>query len=131
MKNMTAKQERLCHAIIHTASASAGAVGAGLAQIPLSDRIIIAPIQLMMTVALGKVFDLEFTKSAAKAAIASGASVTVGRTVSQVAVGWIPVTGNVVNATTAAAVTEALGWMLAEDFAKQASKSKVKAQAVA
>ena len=84
-----------------------------------------------MTIALGKVFDLEFTKSAAKAAIASGAGVTIGRTASQVAVGWIPVTGNVVNATTAAAVTEALGWMLAEDFAKQASKSKVKAHAVA
>lgn len=131
MKNMTAKQEKLCHAIIHAASASAGAVGAGLAQLPMSDKLIITPIQLIMAVALGKVFELEFTKSAAKAAIASSVGVTVGRTASQVAVGWIPVAGNVVNATTAAAVTEALGWMLAEDFAKQASKSKDKAKAVA
>lgn len=126
MKNMTSEQEKLCHTIIHTASAAAGAVGAGLAQIPLSDKAIIAPIQLTMTVALGKVFGLEFTKSAAKAAIASTAGVSVGRTASQLAIGWLPIAGNVINAGTAVTLTEAIGWMLAEDFANQASRLKTK-----
>lgn len=83
-----------------------------------------------MLVALGKVFDIEFTKSAAKNVLVSQCGSTVGRAISKVAVGWLPGVGNIVNATTAVTVTEALGWMLAEDFAKQASKSKVEAQTV-
>jgi uncharacterized protein (DUF697 family) len=39
-------------------------------------------------------------------------------------IGWIPVAGNIVNACTAASVTEALGWLLAEDFAKQMAATK-------
>ena len=108
-----------CHAIIHSASASAGAVGAGLAQLPCSDNAVITPIQLTMTVALGRVFGIELTDSAASAAIASAAGATVGRMASQALVGWIPGVGNIVNACTAASVTEALGWLLAEDFARQ------------
>lgn len=41
MDNMTSEQEARCHAIIHIASAGAAGVGAGLAQIPLSDNAII------------------------------------------------------------------------------------------
>lgn len=52
---MTADQRSKCHAIIHTASASAAAVGAGLAQLPGSDNAAITPIQLAMTVSLGAV----------------------------------------------------------------------------
>ena len=109
-----------CHAIIHTASASAGAIGAGLAQIPCSDNALITPIQLTMTVALGRVFGLELTESAARASLASVAGATVGRAISQVLIGWLPGIGNAVNAGTAAVVTETIGWLLAEDFARQA-----------
>lgn len=108
-----------CHAIIHTASVSAGAIGAGLAQIPCSDNAVITPIQLTMTVALGRVFGLELTDSAARASLASVAAATLGRTASQLLLGWIPVAGNIVNACTAASLTEAIGWLLAEDFAKE------------
>lgn len=85
---MTADQRSKCHAIIHTASASAAAVGAGLAQLPGSDNAAITPIQLAMTV-------------------------------SQVLVGWIPGLGNAINASTAAALTESVGWLLAKEFASQ------------
>ncbi len=119
MNNMTTAQRNKCHGIIHGASASAGAVGIGLAQIPCSDNAVITPIQLAMTVALGRVFGIELTESSAKAALASVAAATVGRTLSQVLVGWIPIAGNIINAATAASVTEAMGWILAEDFAKQ------------
>lgn len=119
MSYMNKRQQALCHAIIHTASASAAAVGAGLAQIPGSDNAILTPLQLVMTVSLGRVFGLELSDSAAKAALASAGAAVVGRTVSQLCLGWIPVAGNLINATTAASVTEMLGWMLAEDFARQ------------
>ena len=119
MTYMTDTQKAKCHAIIHTASASAAAVGAGLAQIPGSDNAVIMPIQLVMTISLGRVFGLELTESAAGAAVASAAASTVGRTASQVLIGWIPVAGNIINAGTAATITEAIGWLLAEGFASQ------------
>ena len=62
MKNMTTTQEALCRSIIHTASAAAGAVGFGLAQLPLADNAVIVPIQVTMTIALGQVFGLDFTR---------------------------------------------------------------------
>ncbi len=65
-----------CHAIIHSASVSAGAIGAGLAQIPCSDNAVIAPIQIAMTIALGRVFGLELSDSAARATLVSVAGTT-------------------------------------------------------
>ena len=53
---MTDEQKAKCHVAIHTASADAAAVGGGLAQIPGSDNVVLTPIQLTMTIALGKVF---------------------------------------------------------------------------
>lgn len=113
---MTDEQKVMCHSIIHSASVAAGGVGAGLAQIPGSDNAIITPIQLTMTIALGKVFDVELGESAALAAIGSTAVSTVGRVASQFLVGWIPGFGNAINATTAAGLTETLGWLLADQF---------------
>ena len=103
---MTADQRSKCHAIIHTASASAAAAGAGLAQLPGSDNAVITPIQLAMTVSLGAVFGIQLTQSAAAAALASFAASTVGRAASQLLLGWIPGFGNAINASTAAALTE-------------------------
>ena len=117
MSYITSDHQAQCHAIIHTASASAAGIGGGLAQIPGSDSIPITAIQTTMTIALGKVFGLELTDSMARAAMASVAASTIGRTVSQFLIGWIPVAGNIINAGTAASITEALGWALAEDFA--------------
>lgn len=117
MSCMTLEQCAKCHAIIHSFSASAGAVGAGLAQIPCSDNLVITPIQLAMMVSLGHVFGIDLSESPAKAALASAAAAAVGRTAVQVLAGWIPGVGNLINAGTAATLTEAIGWMLAEDFA--------------
>ena len=118
---MTNEEMIKCNAIIHTASLAAAGVGAGLAQLPGSDNAIITPIQLTMTISLGKVFDLTLGESAAKAALASAAAGAVGRTASQVLIGWIPGVGNVINATTAAGLTEAIGWILAKEFEKEAN----------
>lgn len=120
MSNMNSRQLAKCHVIIHSASVSAGAVGAGLAQFPGSDNAVITPIQLVMTVSLGRVFGVELTDCAARGALASVSAASVGRTASQLLVGWIPVAGNLINAGTAASITETIGWLLAKDFAAQA-----------
>lgn len=121
MSYITYEQRRKCNRIIHTASASAAGVGAGFAQFPGSDNAVITPIQLTMTLALGRVFGIELTESSAKATLASMAGATIGRTISQVLVGWIPGLGNAINACTAASVTEGIGWLLAEEFAERAA----------
>lgn len=113
---MTDEQKMMCHAIIHTASTAAAGIGAGFAQIPGSDNAIITPIQLTMTISLGKVFGKPLSESTAKAALGSVAASTVGRTLSQVLVGWIPGVGNAINAGTAASLTETLGWLIAKEF---------------
>lgn len=113
---MTSDQENQCHMIIHGASAAAAAAGAGMAQLPGSDNAVIVPIQLGMIIGLGGVFNVDITESGAKAALATAAATTVGRGISQFLVGWMPGIGNALNATTAAAVTEGIGWTIAKSF---------------
>ncbi len=113
---MTSEQKKKCHAIIHAASTASGGAGAGLAQIPGGDNAIITPIQLTMAISLGRVFGVTLSEASAKAAVGSLAASTIGRTLSQVLVGWIPGVGNAVNAATAAGLTESLGWLLAKEY---------------
>ena len=113
---MTSTEIGLCNGIIHSASAAAAAVGGGLAQGPGSDNILITPIQMTMAISLGKVFGINLDQSTAKAAVASAAAATIGRAASQALIGWIPGIGNIINATTAAAITEAIGWIMANEF---------------
>lgn len=113
---MTSREVGLCNGIIHSASVAAAAIGGGLAQVPASDSLIITPIQLTMAVSLGKVFEITLDQSVAKAAVASAAAGTVGRTTSQILIGWIPGVGNIINAITAATITEVIGWIMAKEF---------------
>ena len=113
---MTDEQILAVNAAIHTASAAAAAAGAGLAQIPGSDSVPISAIQATMVMAIGKAFDRSLTESAASAAAATVTTTMIGRGISQFLVGWIPGVGNIINATTAAGVTEALGWAIVEAF---------------
>ncbi len=53
---LTADEQFKSNAIIHTAATAAAGIGAGLAQLPLADAVLIAPIQITMaaiTEALG------------------------------------------------------------------------------
>ena len=119
MKNVPANFRIKCHTIIHAATLAAAAVGAGLAQIPGSDSAVLVPLQTGMAVALGKVFGIPMGAGAAEAAVATAGATYTGRFVSQAVVGWIPGYGNAINATTAAGITEAIGWILAKEFARQ------------
>lgn len=115
-----------CNAIIHSASVAAGGVGTGMAQMPLADNAVITSIQVSMIIALGKVFDQNVSKSAAKAILGGMAASLIGRGVSQVLVGWIPGVGNVVNTATAAGITEAIGWTVVDNFSKNQYKDIIK-----
>jgi len=98
------------HAIIHAASVAAGGVGAGLAQIPGSDFPVLMTIQTGMIVAIAEHYGVSIGKTAAADLVLTFAGTMVGRGISQVLVGWIPLLGNTINAATAAGVTEAIGW---------------------
>lgn len=115
-KLMTEKQIGQCNAAIHTASVAAGASGA--IPIPVADAIPISAAQVTMVFALGKIFDQEITSSAAKGAIAAAASTFVGRNLIKL----IPIAGWIVSAGVAAGVTEAIGWTIAVDMAKNYRK---------
>lgn len=98
------------HSVIHTAAATAGTVGAGLAQIPGSDNAVITPIQLAMIQTIASIYGVEMSKSAALSALSAASAGVVGRGISQCLVGWIPGFGNAINASTAIAITESIGW---------------------
>jgi len=115
---MPDEQNIQCHRIIHAAAAAAGA--AGVAPIPLSDTVPIGAAQVAMIVALGKVFDIPISESVAKAIAKTGLATTVGRAIVTSVLKAFPgagtVVGGVVGATTAAIITEGLGWLVADDF---------------
>lgn len=102
--------------IIHTASLSAVGVGGGMAQIPGSDMPVLMSIQGAMIVAIANCHGHSIDKSGAISMIATFAAGLGGRFVSQVLIGWIPGLGNLVNAGTAGAITEAMGWNANEYF---------------
>ena len=115
-KLMTEDQIVKVNAAIHTASVASGAAGA--IPIPVADAVLISAAQVTMVLALGKIFDQELTDSAAKGIIGAAASTFIGRNL----VKLIPVAGWIASAAVAAGVTEAIGWTVAVDFAKNARK---------
>lgn len=113
-----------CHAIIHTASAATAGVGAGLAQIPLADSIPIMTLQVGMIMSLASVYEVELTEGAAKGLVAGFAGTTIGRNIAGVLVGWVPGFGNAIKASTAAALTEAIGWAAVGHFESVINEKK-------
>ena len=82
VKMDTATRQK-CNKIIASAAAAAGLAGA--APIPLADTIPITAAQVGMVIALGKVFDLTISESAAKSASATAGAITtaLGKIVSE------------------------------------------------
>lgn len=78
-----------------------------------------------MIISLGAVFGREITETTAKSLIGGFISAIVGRKISQFLVGWIPGFGNVINATTATSITEALGWTVANNFDNEARREEL------
>ncbi|WP_240843031.1 hypothetical protein [Acidaminobacter sp. JC074] len=113
---LTDEEKKKCHTVIHGAAVAASAAAGGMSQIPLADNTVIAPIQVGMIIKLGTIFGHKVTEGLAKGIIANAAAAFVGRGVSQVLLGWVPIVGNAVNATTAGGITEAIGWLAVKEF---------------
>ena len=105
-----ATRDQKIHGIIHTAAASSAAVGGGLAQVPGADMPVIAGIQTTMIMAIALEHGAQISKTAAAELLLTFGASYGGRAISQALVGWIPGIGNAINATTAAGLTEAIGW---------------------
>lgn len=116
--HMPKELEKKCHRAIHTAAT--GAAAAGAIPIPMSDAIPITAAQIAMIIAIGKAFDITLSQAAAKSIACVALAQQAGRAVFSNILKAIPVVGTVagsiVGAGTAAAFTEALGWIVADDF---------------
>ncbi len=119
---ITKKEYDECKKIIHTASMACGAIGS-TPHIPLSDTIVITPIQIVMLIKLGNVFNVKMTKAAARSILYSCAGSYAGRNLSAVTIGWLPVFGNAVNAATGFSLTEAIGWKFVRDYSTNKNAS--------
>lgn len=117
------------HAIIHSSSAAAAGVGAGLAQLPGADAPILTGIQTTMIKGIAKIhgFPLVGEEGVVEAIIATGLATMVGRVASQLLIGWIPGVGNAINASTAAAITEGMGWAADAYFEEHAASKSITA----
>lgn len=116
--NMPKETKAKCSKAIHTASATAAAAGA--LPIPMSDAIPITAAQIAMVVSLGKVFGVTLSQSVAKSIAGTTLTQGAGRAICANLIKCIPfagpVVGGAISASTAAALTEAMGWVIADDF---------------
>lgn len=109
--------KKKCHIVIHEATVAAAAAG-GI-PIPMSDAIPISAAQITMIIRLGRVFDIALSEAAAKTIIGVTMAQQAGRAVFTNLLKAIPggnIVGGVIGAATAALLTEALGWIVADDF---------------
>lgn len=105
-----------CSTLIHAAAAASAGVGAGFAQAPGSDAPVLTGIQAAMVIGIADSYGVPFTTAMATQFVLGFAATVGGRAVSQVLVGWLPGWGNAINASTAAAFTEAVGWAARRHF---------------
>ena len=116
--HMPKELKKRCQLVIHSATAASAAAGA--IPIPMSDAIPITAAQIGMIIALGKEFDITLSDAAAKSILGVGVTQQAGRAVASNLLKAVPgvgtVVGGFIGASTAAALTEASGWVIADDF---------------
>lgn len=111
-------RKAIINGIIHSASLTAAGAGAGLAQVPGSDSAAIVPVQIAMITAIAIEHGQKITRSSAISMISTKLATMAGRKLSQFLIGWVPIAGNILNATTAAAITESMGWSANNYFSR-------------
>ena len=104
--------ESKCKIAIHTATTAAATAGA--LPIPIADTIPITAAQVTMIVALGKIFDMSISESAAKSIAAITLAQSTGRAAFSGILKAIPGAGSVIGGMVGAATASAL----ANDFYK-------------
>ena len=101
---------------IAKAAAASATAAAGLNPVPVSDALLLAPIQLGMCIKIGRIFfgSVEGISALLKTQIMS----ILGKQIATSLTKLIPILGNIVNATVAGALTYALGAAITEIYSK-------------
>ena len=122
---MASTQQKV-HDIIHAASVASAKADAGLAQAPGSDQEAIVPIQTGMILEIASAHGKEITEAAAAELLSTLAATARNRQVHlsrQAMTGWLPGIDNTNNESTAAALTEAIGWAANSHFGQTETKT--------
>lgn len=113
-KEMTDDEKKKCHAIIHTATVLAGL--SSLIPKHCADAVPITGAQILMIIALGKVFEVNISKSLATAVTSGFGAIVAGKTAVSSISKAVPFLGQVTNVGVACGLTEGLGWATANAF---------------
>ena len=106
---LAADPEAITHAVVHGAS-SLSAVIAATTLVPGSDAVLIMPIQVAMVVCLAKIHGREVSSSLLRSAATASVGQILGKGLSRTLLRYAPGPGNLIRASVAGSVTEALGW---------------------
>ena len=85
---------------------------------------ILTALQTAMIIAIATEYDCTITKANAKSILLTLPAGYGGRALSQFLIGWIPGYGNIINGTTAAAITETIGFAANAYFAKDCNQQQ-------
>jgi uncharacterized protein (DUF697 family) len=113
------------HEIIHAASIACAGIDEGSTQAPESDSAAIVPIQTTMIIAIAAEHGIEITNAAAADLLITISTTMQSRQVvfnRQALLGWLPGIDNAINDSTAAALTEAIGWAANSHFEQTEAK---------
>jgi len=102
---------RRCEFIIHGAAAAAGGAAAATL-VPGADSVAIMPIQVAMVAALAREHGIEVSTSLVKSTVYASLGSIVGKAGSGLLLRWTPIAGNLVRASVAFSVTEAMGHLI-------------------
>ena len=109
-----AKEIRRRSELIIHASSVAAAGAAAITVLPGADAIAIMPIQIAMVTAVSHEYGVTLSASIVKSTVYAGLGKIIGKAGAGLILRWTPVAGNIVRASVAFAVTEALGKLLLE-----------------
>lgn len=86
---------------------------------------VLITLQTAMIIAIGAEYDCTITKANAKSILLTLPAGYGGRAFSQAMMGWLPAYGNAINALTAMAITETIGWAANSYFAADSSEATI------
>ena len=122
---MTAKQEEICYAVIHSSAAAAAGSAVVMSQLPGADNFALASIIGGMTISLAAIFKLSLEDAVSEtvgvAVLSYFSKPIAARVASQWLLGWFPFLGNYLNAATMLGLVEWIGWDVAHAFDEMAS----------
>jgi len=127
---MASTQQKV-HEIIQTASNACAEIDGDSEQFPEADSLTIVPIQNTMIIAIASEHGIEITNAAAADWLLEFSATVLSRQAPfsrQALGGWLPGIDNDNNVSTAAVLTEAIGWTANSHFEQAAAKRKLGSQ---